>query len=79
MCLNFSRYGHRGLGPGSVKSSLDWIDVFLHGQLAIQDDTEIANAGGGTDDVIPDLQFEVDVFHLVTCHLLTWPTRFVHK
>ena len=25
MCLNFSRYGHRGLGPGSVKSSLDWI------------------------------------------------------
>ena len=27
MCLNFSRYGHRGLGPGSVKSSLDWIGL----------------------------------------------------
>ena len=31
-------------------------DVFLHRQLTVQDDAEVANAGGGTDDVIPDMQ-----------------------
>ena len=29
MCSNFSRYGHRGLGPGSIKSSLDWIGLII--------------------------------------------------
>ena len=35
MCLTFSRYGHRGLGPGSVKSSLDWIGYLPVTVLAV--------------------------------------------
>ena len=44
-------------------------DVFLHGQLPVQDDAEVANAGGGTYDVIPDMQCEVDVFHFLQAGL----------
>jgi len=40
-------------------------DVFLHWPLTIHDDSKVANTGGGTDDVIPDMQFEVFVFYLL--------------
>jgi len=36
-------------------------DVFLHWH----DYSKVANTGGGTDDVIPDMQFEVFVFYLL--------------
>ena len=44
-------------------------DVFLHGQLTVHDDAEVANDGGGTDDVIPDMQCEMDVFHFLQAGL----------
>ena len=40
-------------------------NMFLHGQLTVHDDAEVANAGGGADDVVPDMQSEVDVSHFL--------------
>jgi hypothetical protein len=40
-------------------------DLFPHRQLTVQDDAYVANAGGGTNNFIPDMQCEVNVLHSV--------------
>jgi len=40
-------------------------DVFLYWQLTTHDDSQVANTGGGTDDVIPDMHFEDFNFYLL--------------
>ena len=60
-CLLTENASH-GLQTSKVITYVgNFADVFLHGKLTVPDDAEVANARGGTDDVIPDMQCEVDV------------------
>ena len=48
-------------------------------QLTVQDDAEVANAGLGTDNVIPDMQCEVNVFHFLQADLGAKPDDLSFK
>ena len=56
-CLLTENVSH-SFQASKVKTAYSGIlaDVFFHGQFTVQDDAEVANAGSGTDDVIPGMQ-----------------------